>query len=62
MTRLTPKELQALGSFLEAVSGMSRESQVRFCAHSRSTVEVGDGVYIDVAWDQQAEQYVIDDD
>jgi hypothetical protein len=60
--KLTPEQVSNLAAFLKEVSETSRTHGVRFCAHERNTLEVGVGAYVNVGWDHQALEYVVDHD
>lgn len=58
--KLNSAQLRRLSDFLEALTEATNEETVRLGAYGSVSVSV-DGVALDVQWDDEQDQYVIDD-
>ena len=57
---LTAEQLRKIGSALDAMTEITRTTAVSFTPYSRLEVGLDDNV-LRVAWNEEAEAYVIDD-
>jgi len=58
---MTPREVQNLAEALAQFTQTTRSTGVRFDSYEPARVRVGDGSTLDVRWDDERREYVIDD-